>query len=275
ETKLRNLVGEEIYPAEITEDSPLVAGYIGPYGISEKVTYFLDVSLAGLKNVVAGANKEGYHYTGLNLERDLDAPKFVDISKIKEGGICPCCGKKSIAIKRGIEVGNIFQLGTKYTETMNMQYTDENGELKYPIMGCYGIGVGRLAASICEAHHDEYGPIWPITIAPWEVQVCLLRADDAETKKVADELYENLQKKQVEVIYDDREGVRPGAMFSDADLLGVPVRVVVSPRNLKENVVEITTRDKSVKEMVPVSEAMDYILSLKQKLYDRILEQAN
>ena len=275
ETKLRNLVGEEIYPAEITEDSPLVAGYIGPYGISEKVTYFLDVSLTGLKNVVAGANKEGYHYTGLNLERDLDAPKFVDISKIKEGGICPCCGKKSIAIKRGIEVGNIFQLGTKYTETMNMQYTDENGELKYPIMGCYGIGVGRLAASICEAHHDEYGPIWPITIAPWEVQVCLLRADDAETKKVADELYENLQKKQVEVIYDDREGVRPGAMFSDADLLGVPVRVVVSPRNLKENVVEITTRDKSVKEMVPVSEAMDYILSLKQKLYDRILEQAN
>ena len=272
ETKLRNLVGEEIYPAEITEDSPIVAGYIGPYGISDEVTYYLDVSLQGLKNVVAGANKEGYHYTGLNLMRDLENPEFVDISKIKEGGICPHCGKKSISIKRGIEVGNIFQLGTKYTKSMNMQYTDENGELKYPIMGCYGIGVGRLAASICEAHHDEYGPIWPITIAPWEVQVCCLRADDADTKKVADELYDTLHKKQVEVLYDDREGVRPGAMFSDADLLGVPVRVVVSPRNLKENVVEITTRDKSVKEMVPVSEAVDYILNLKQKLYEDILK---
>lgn len=273
ETKLRNLVGEEIYPAEITEDSPVVAGYIGPYGISDKVAYYLDVSLKGLKNVVAGANKEGYHYTGLNLERDLEHVEFFDISKVKEGGICPHCGKKTISIKRGIEVGNIFQLGTKYTKSMNMQYTDENGELKYPIMGCYGIGVGRLAASICEAHHDEYGPIWPITIAPWEVQVCCLRADDADTKKVADELYDTLQKKQVEVLYDDREGVRPGAMFSDADLLGVPVRVVVSPRNLKENVVEITTRDKSVKEMVPVAEAVDYILNLKQKLYEEILKK--
>lgn len=270
ETKLRNLAGEELYPAEITEDSPLVAGYIGPYGISDKVEYYLDGSLKGLRNIVAGANKEGYHYTGLDLERDLEAPSFVDIAKIKEGGICPCCGKKTIAIKRGIEVGNIFQLGTKYTKTMNMQYTDENGELQYPVMGCYGIGVGRLAASICEAHHDEYGPIWPITIAPWEVELCCLRADDAETKKAADQMYEDLKKNHVEVLYDNREGVRPGAMFSDADLFGVPVRVVISPRNLKESAVEVTTRDKSVKEMVPMGEALSYILELKKRLYEEI-----
>ncbi len=272
ETKLRNAVGEEIHPAEITEDCDLVAGYIGPYGIASSVQVFLDVSLKGLSSVVAGANKEGYHYTGLNLERDLGNVSFIDIAKIQEGGICPCCGKPAITIQRGIEVGNIFQLGTKYTEAMNMQYADENGELHYPIMGCYGIGVGRLAASICEAYHDEYGPIWPISIAPWEVQVCCLRADDEETKKVADELYQKLLNAGVDVIYDDRD-VRPGAMFSDADLIGAPIRVVVSPRNLKESCVELTTRDKSVKDMIPVEEAFEAVLNLKQKLFDAINEK--
>ena len=178
ETKLRNLVGEEIHPADITEDAPIVAGYIGPYGISDKVTYYVDLSLKGINSLVAGANREGYHYTGLNLERDLDKVEYVDIAKVQEGGICPCCGKPSLAISRGIEVGNIFQLGTKYTRSMKMQYMDKDNKLQYPIMGCYGIGVGRLAASICEAKHDDYGPIWPITIAPWEVHLCCMRPDN-------------------------------------------------------------------------------------------------
>lgn len=266
ETKLRNLVGEEIHTAEITADDCLVAGYIGPYGISSEAEVYIDLSLKGIDNMVAGANKEGYHYTGLNLERDLESVSYVDISKIQEGGICPCCGKPAITIKRGIEVGNIFQLGTKYTKSMNMQYTDENGGSRYPVMGCYGIGVGRLAASVCEAHHDEYGPIWPISIAPWEVEVCCLRADDEETRQVADKLYMDLTNADVEVIYDDRD-VRPGAMFSDADLIGAPIRVVVSPRNLKESSVEITTRDKSVKAMVPVEEAFEYVKELKAKMF--------
>ena len=269
ETKLRNIVGEEIHPAEITEDCGLVAGYIGPYGITEKAEVYMDLSLKGISSLVAGANKEGCHYTGLNLERDLENVNYLDIAKIQEGGICPCCGKPSITIKRGIEVGNIFQLGTKYTKAMNMQYTDEKGELHYPIMGCYGIGVGRLAASICEVHHDEYGPIWPISIAPWEVEVCCLRVDDEETKKTADTIYQKLQDAGAEVIYDDRD-IRPGAMFSDADLIGAPIRVVVSPRNLKESCVELTTRDKSVKDMVPVEQAVDAVLQLKQKLFDEI-----
>lgn len=273
ETKLRNLAGQKLHPAEITEEAPLVAGYIGPYGISDQVEYYLDITLKGLKNIVAGANKEGYHYVGLNLERDLEKPVFADISKIKEGDVCPCCGKKSITIKRGIEVGNIFQLGTKYTKTMGMTYTDENGKQQYPLMGCYGIGVGRLAASICEVYHDEYGPIWPISIAPWEVHVCCLRADDAQTREVSDKLYKDLQEAGVEVLYDDRESVRPGAMFSDADLLGVPIRVVVSPRSLKDSCVELTTRDKSVKEMVPVCKAFDRVQELKTELYKKIEEQ--
>lgn len=272
ETKLRNIVGGEIHTAVITDGDCLVAGYIGPYGISNEAEFYIDVSLKGIRNLVAGANKEGYHYTGLDLERDLSSVNYVDISKVKEGSICPCCGKPALTIKRGIEVGNIFQLGTKYTKSMDMQYTDENGKSHYPIMGCYGIGVGRLAASICEAHHDEYGPVWPISIAPWEVQICCLRSDDEETKKTADNLYNSLLSDGIEVIYDDRS-VRPGEMFSDADLIGAPIRVIVSPRNLKESSVEITTRDKSVKTMVLVDEAGEYIKNLRNQLFAKIEEQ--
>ena len=267
ETKLRNLVGEEIHPAEITEDAPLVAGYIGPYELSGNVDYYLDLSLKGIDSLVAGANKEGYHITGLNIERDIPNAVFVDVAKVKDGGICPCCKKPSLRIKRGIEVGNIFQLGTKYSKSMNMQYVDKDGVSHNPIMGCYGIGVGRLAASICEAKHDDYGPIWPISIAPWEVHICCIRPDDEETKKVADTLYEELKKQRVDVIYDDREGIRGGQMFADADLLGVPIRVVVSPRNLKDNKIEITTRDKTISTTVDVADALDYVLKLKEQLY--------
>ena len=270
ETKLRNLVGEDIHPAEITEDAPLVAGYIGPYQLSSQVSCYFDSSLKGIGSLVAGANKEGFHYTGLNPERDIPNVSFVDITKVKEGGICPCCHKPALTIKRGIEVGNIFQLGTKYSKSMHMQYVDKDGAVHNPVMGCYGIGIGRLAASVCEAKHDEYGPIWPISIAPWEVHICCLRPDDEATKKVADELYSGLKTRRTEVIYDDREGVRGGQMFADADLLGVPIRVTVSPRNLQNNQIEITTRDKSLNTMVDVSDALDYILQLKERLYSEL-----
>lgn len=270
ETKLRNLVGEDIHPAEITQDSPIVAGYIGPYNISDKVLVYYDITLKGIDSLVAGANKEGFHYIGLNLERDITNPTYVDISKVKEGSICPCCKKPSLTIKRGIEVGNIFQLGTKYTKNMNMQFIDKDGTTHNPIMGCYGIGVGRLAASVCEAKHDDFGPIWPISIAPWEVHLCCIRPDDEETKKVADELYETLKQNNVDVIYDDRDGVRAGQMFADADLLGVPIRVVVSPRNLKENKIEISTRDKSLNDSVDISNSAEYILNLKNELYTKL-----
>ncbi len=270
ETKLRNLIGEEIHPAEITEESPLVAGYIGPYNISEQVSYYCDISLKGIDSLVAGANKEGFHYIGLNLERDIANIAYVDIAKVKEGNICPCCKKLSLTIKRGIEVGNIFQLGTKYTKSMNMQYVDKDSSIHYPVMGCYGIGIGRLAASVCEAKHDDYGPIWPISIAPWEVHLCCIRPDDEVTKRIADDFYTELKSRNIDVIYDDREGIRAGQMFADADLLGAPIRMVVSPRNLKENQIEIVTRDKSINESVDISEALEYVLKLKEKMYSEI-----
>ena len=199
------------------------------------------------------------------MEREFPDAEYADLTKVVEGGICPCCGKRSLTISRGIEVGNIFQLGTKYTKTMNMTYVDKDGSIKNPIMGCYGIGVGRMAASICEAHHDDYGPIWPMSIAPWQVHICAMNLDKEGVREVADNLYENLQNAGIEVIYDDR-AVSAGNKFSDADLLGVPVRVVVSPRNLKESVVEVSTRDKSLMEKVPVENAEQYVKDLVAKL---------
>lgn len=270
ETKLRNLVGDELHVAEITADTPLTAGYIGPYGLSKQVAYYCDLSLKGMDSLVAGANREGFHLKGLNLERDLGEIDYVDLAKVKAGGICPCCKKPALTIHRGIEVGNIFQLGTKYTESMHMQFADKDGTMHYPIMGCYGIGIGRLAASICEARHDEYGPIFPISIAPWEVHICCIRPDDLETKSAADHLYEELTKQKVEVLYDDREGVRGGQMFADADLIGVPIRVIVSPRNLKDEKIEVSTRDKSIHAVVEVSESLTYIMKLRERLYQEL-----
>ena len=245
ETKLRNYLGFDFHPAVITEESGIVAGFIGPVGITDNCTVLFDSSLKNTNNLICGANKADYHYTGLDLDRDCKNVEYNDFAKISEGGICPVCGKPAINISRGIEVGNIFQLGTKYTKSMDMTYLDAQGQSHNPIMGCYGIGVGRLAASVCEAKHDDYGPIWPISIAPWEVHICAVRADDPEVKKTADELYDKLTAMGIEVIYDDRANVSAGVMFSDADLLGCPVRVIVSPRNLKDNCCEITARDKS------------------------------
>ena len=261
ETKLTNYLGCDVHPATITDDCGLVAGFIGPVGITDNCTVLYDNTLKGVNNLVCGANENEYHMTGLDFDRDLPGAEFHDFAKVKEGSVCPKCGKHALTVSRGIEVGNIFQLGTKYTKSMNMTYTDSEGNILNPIMGCYGIGVGRLAASICEAHHDDYGPIWPIAIAPWQVHICAVRADDIEVKAYADNLYNTLTEKGIEVIYDDRN-VSAGVMFSDADLLGVPFRVVVSPRNMKGGIVEIASRDKSLKTSATLDTAVDEIVTL-------------
>lgn len=265
ETKLTNLIGEEIHPAVITEESGLTAGYIGPYQLQGEHMLLFDRSLQGIRNLICGANEAGYHLAGFSMERDYGEVEYHDLAKIKEGGICPVCGEKTISVVRGIEVGNIFQLGTKYTETMNMQYVDAEGEFHYPLMCSYGIGIGRLAASICEIHHDEYGPIWPMAVAPWQVHLCCLRSDDEAAKLFADNLYSELQSSGFEVIYDDRE-VRAGVMFSDADLLGVPIRVIISPKNLQEDCIEIITRDKSVNKKVDRKRVIEEIADLRLEL---------
>lgn len=265
ETKFTNYLGYDIHPADITEESGLCAGFIGPYGLSGDLVVLFDRSLENTNNLCCGGNMAEYHYTGFDISRDIGRVDYHDFAKIEEGGICPKCRKTTISVSRGIEVGNIFQLGTKYTESMAMQYLDDEGIAHYPVMGCYGIGVGRLVASICEAHHDEYGPIWPMSIAPWQVHLCAVRSDDAAVSEYANRLYAQLVSNGIEVICDDRS-VTAGFMFSDADLLGVPIRVIVSPRNMNENCCEIVARDKSFCMKVRLDNALEKIVAMVREL---------
>ena len=257
ETKLRNHLREEIFPASIDTESGLVAGFLGPVGLKDAVILF-DHSLKGAYNLCCGANETDYHYTGFHIERDFGFAEYHDLAKATDGGICPQCGHASLVVSRGIEIGNIFQLGDRYTTAMGMQYIDKHGDLHYPVMGCYGIGVGRLAAAVCEAHHDDHGPIWPMAITPWQVHLCCVRADDGQIRAVADGLYEKLRMEGIEAIYDDR-AISAGIMFADADLLGVPIRVIVSPRNAQEGCCEIASRDKTISRKVKIDDAVRVI----------------
>ena len=266
ETKVKNAVGENLVVADIQPGHGLVAGFMGPYQFEFTGKILVDASLKGMQDVAMGGNKEDYHFVHVNMERDLPNLVYGDFGKIQQGSICPCCHKPIINLERGIEVGNIFQLGKKYTVPMGMEYLDENSTRQIPFMACYGIGVGRLAASVCEAHHDEYGPIWPMSIAPWQVHICCLRSDVAEVKAYTEQLYSDLQKAGIEVIVDTRE-VRAGAMFSDADLLGVPLRVVVSPKNLEAGCLEVKSRDKVLDEKIPLDEIQEF---LKKEIEKRL-----
>lgn len=262
EAKLKRLLQADIRPLEGGDAPSLTLGFIGPLPPPDAELYY-DASLQGETNLVCGANRENYHIKNISVPRDLTAGTFVDIAKVNGGDACTVCGKP-LTIRRGIEVGNIFQLGTTYTKSMGMTYTDENGVSHHPIMGCYGIGVGRLLACILERHHDDYGPVWPKAVAPWHVHICLLNNSKPDVRETGFALYETLRKTH-EVILDDRDAAA-GVQFADADLLGVPLRIIVSPRNLAAGQIEIVSRDKTLRELVPPGEAAAMIPALLEKL---------
>ena len=277
ETKLTNYLKAEIHPAVDIDAANLAAGNIGPVNLETTATVLFDRSIRDAQNLVCGANKAEYHYTGFTPARDLpENTEYLDLSKTQDGFECPACHKHSLKISRGIEVGNIFQLGKRYTEAMGMTFDDANGNRVNPIMGCYGIGVGRLIASVCEVRHDDYGPIWPITIAPWQVEVCALRVDNPQVREAADNLYKALTDAGIEVIYDDRP-VSAGVLFSDADLLGCPLRVVVSPKTLSRGCFELSARDKSFREDIDpqfaVSEVFAKIAELTSAINAKVPER--
>ncbi len=262
EAKLKRIVKANVYPYDERENdgSGICFGFIGTQGIDTKNNIVLfDQSLRGETSMVTGANRVDYHITGIDVARDVRPESFVEVSKVNAGDICSKCGG-TLTVKRGIEVGNIFQLGTRYTQSMNMTYTDSDGKLKHPIMGCYGIGVGRLLACIIEACHDEYGPIWPKTVAPWQIHICMINKKNEEVRQTGLELYEKLSKRY-EVIMDDRD-VQAGIQFADADLLGVPLRLIVSGRNLEQGEVEVVSRDKTVKARVRLEALESYLEGL-------------
>ena len=215
-----------------------------------------DASAAESNNLVCGANEADYHFLNWNLERDAEGYETADIATAREGDGCPHCAGK-LSAQRGIEVGNIFQLGDKYTRAMGLRYLDANGKEQTPIMGCYGIGVGRLLATVMEARHDEYGPVWPISIAPWQAHVCVMDLKKENVARTAEQLYAALQAAGVAVILDDR-GERAGIQFAEADLLGAPLRLIVSERNFAAGQVEWKLRGAAEKGTVPIAEAVEF-----------------
>ena len=252
ESKLRNAIQANVFPLTDYENVDLCFGFIGAYKLdTEGIDVIYDTSLQGEKSLVGGANKLDYHLKGISVDRDIKPSRYVDIAKVNEGDTCVKCGSK-LKLSRGIEVGNIFQLDTKYTKSMNMTFTDIDGKQKHPVMGCYGIGVGRLLASIIEASHDEYGPIWPMSVAPWQIHICLLNSENEDVKQIGFDLYEKLSK-TYDVLMDDRN-VAAGMQFADADLLGIPIRIIVSKRNIEKGELELATRDKKIKKSIKLED---------------------
>lgn len=248
EAKLKKIVRADVVPANLA-DSALVAGNIGPVGLkADNVTVVVDASLKGAVNMVTGANKDGYHLKNVCEGRDFKASD-ADIAKVREGARCPVCGAP-LTVKNGIEIGNIFQLGTKYTASMGMTVLNKEGKAVNPVMGCYGIGIGRAIASVAEERADDKGLNWPMSIAPWHVYLCALRVDDSEVRAKAEALYNDMRSAGIEVIYDDREA-SPGFKFSDCDLMGIPLRVVVSPRSLAAGEVELQIRESGERKNMP------------------------
>ena len=235
-------------------------GYLGPVGVSEDVAVYADRTVADMSDFCCGANEEGFHLTGVNFGRDLPEPQVADLRNVVEGDRAPD-GKGTLKLQRGIEVGHVFYLGTKYSEALNATYLDENGKPQVLQMGCYGIGVTRLAGAAIEQNHDEKGIIWPASIAPFEVVLCPMNYAKSEAvREAADKLYEDLKARGVDVILDDRD-MRPGVMFADWELIGVPHRVVIGDRGLKEGAVEYADRrNLAEKVMVKTDEAVDFLL---------------
>ena len=221
-------------------------GYLGPVGISEDIVVYADSTAANMSDFICGANEEGFHIMGVNWGRDLPEPKVADLRNVVEGDASPD-GKGTIKLQRGIEVGHVFYLGTKYSEALNATFLDENGKPKVLEMGCYGIGVTRLLGAAIEQGHDEQGIIWPESIAPFSTVICPMNYGKSElVRETADKLYEDLKAAGVDVILDDRD-MRPGVMFAEWELIGVPHCIVVGERGLKTGEVEYKYR-RNVKE---------------------------
>ncbi|AMV10488.1 proline--tRNA ligase [Geobacillus thermoleovorans] len=265
EVKVKNVLDATVVELATPEETERVMnapiGSLGPIGVSEDVTVIADHAVAAIVNGVCGANEEGYHYIGVNPGRDFAVSQYADLRFVKEGDPSPD-GKGTIRFARGIEVGHVFKLGTKYSEAMNAVYLDENGQTQTMIMGCYGIGVSRLVAAIAEQFADEHGLVWPASVAPFHIHLLTANAKSDEQRALAEEWYEKLGQAGFEVLYDDRPE-RAGVKFADSDLIGIPLRVTVGKR-AGEGVVEVKVRKTGETFDVPVSELVDTARRLLQ-----------
>ena len=270
ETKLANAVkASALRPATEDEIRAVGAepGYGSPIGVHDAIIV-ADEAIAASPNLVAGANELGYHLLNVNLGRDYKADIVTDVAAACEGDGCPQCGKP-LRASRGVEVGNIFKLGTRYSEAMGATFLDEDGQARPIVMGSYGIGLGRLLACVAEEHHDDKGLMWPVTVAPYHVSLVWLPSNSAETQAAAERIYQSLRESGVQVLFDDRRAM-PGVKFADADLIGLPLRVTVADRSLAQGGVELKRRDRPEKIIVAEQDLLAAVRAELQSLHDDI-----
>ena len=262
ETKLRNLLGgsePRLATPEEVKAAGLVAGSASAVGL-ESIRSIVDDSIPLGSNYLAGANREGFHLRNVNFDRDFKADILGDIAEAKEGYASPD-GKGKLIARRGIELGHVFKLGNVYSSKMGARYTDEDGQQNDILMGCYGIGVGRMLAAAVEAHHDDFGMILPRAIAPYDIYLAGLNLNEADISAKAEMLYESLQDAGFEVLFDDRDAP-PGVKFKDADLMGIPARVVISARSLENGGVEVKARADKDSEIVAETDVAEAVRKL-------------
>ncbi len=262
ETKLINYFDAldcHLASSEELENLGIVEGFVGPIGLD--IPVYADISVKDLHNFVVGANEKDYHFINVNIPRDFNPVEFVDFSTAREGDPCPVC-KSPLKETTGLEVGHIFLLGTKYSEAMKAYFVDKDGKEKPIVMGCYGIGISRLMAAAVEQNHDKNGIIWPESIAPFKLHILALNIKDNQIKNVAEEIYNKAKEKGIEVLYDDRD-ISPGAKFKDADLIGIPYRIVVG-KKIKEGKIELQKRSAGEKEEVSLENVDGLLERLKQ-----------
>ena len=262
EVKLKRLLdATELFLAregQVAEATGAPAGFAGPVGLTIKIV--ADLELKGSRGAVVGGNKKDVHLTGFDIERDAVVAEYAGLRMAEAGDLCPRCGKGHYRQFRGIEVGHVFYLTTVYSVPMGCTFLDEAGAEKPMEMGCYGIGITRVAAAAIEQNHDDGGIIWPMSIAPYEVAVLSLQQDAAVTE-AAERIYRELQARGVDVLYDDRDE-RPGGKFKDADLIGIPLRVAIGARSLKEGQVEVKWRRDPKPTLVPADRAVDTVAAM-------------
>ncbi len=276
EVKLANFLKEpnlETANEYDLEEAGIVAGFASPIDKPRDVVVIADRSIEWGANFVSGANKPDYHIKNVNYPRDFKPDHIADIAQAEPGDPCPKCGQP-LKTARGIELGHIFKLGTKYSESMKLYYQDEKGGQQVVIMGCYGIGVGRLAAAVVEQHHDDYGIIWPASIAPYDVFLASLGGTETEEFTIACDVYEKLNKAGIEVLFDDRDE-KAGVKFNDADLIGCPIRLTLSQRSMKKGGVEMKGRNSRDLEYIPVDNIVETVKEQKKKMEKELLKKAD
>jgi len=265
ETKLRNtLKCTELRLAtegEVTE-AGIVAGFASPIGV-KGVKVVADDSITSGSNFIVGANKPGYHFRNANYPRDFQVDLMADIALAQSGDSCPKCGGE-LSSARGIEVGHVFKLGTFISEKFGASFLDNDGTSRPIVMGCYGIGLGRLLAAIVEQSHDDKGIIWPLSVAPYKAHLCPLNLEKSAVLPTAEKIYQELQKEGIEVLFDDR-GDSPGVKFNDADLLGIPLRLTLSPRTLQSQSVEAKWRTEKEAQLLPLENLAAEVKKLLDK----------